>query len=248
MHNELKKPRVPPESSWKMSKEIVLRKRRKSKQLESMKMADLVGDLGVYNRRALDERLLRVAERISLKKEEEVGVSKSTGWLIVMMDLDELKRINEASLDQEAGHAVGDAALYVSARTIMNNVRPWEIVARVGGDEFVTIMPSDSRDSARLIEEGLTTRLKVEMEQERQLLSRQYGDAWPRDEGDVKPGQISTGWSFMSEGELGELYKKYLVMPKELSNGRQHDFVSLVLKEADRNMMMEKSGKKLGLA
>ena len=163
MSKELKKPRILSEFSWKMSREILLRKRHKSKQLESMKMADLVGDLGVYGRRALDERLLRVAEGISFKKEKEVRVSKSPGWLIVMVDLDELKKINEASLDPESGHAVGDAALYVTARTLMKNVRPWEIVARLGGDEFVTIMPTDSRDSARLIEAGLTTRLKVEM-------------------------------------------------------------------------------------
>ena len=79
------------------------------------------------------------------------------------------------------------------------------------------------------------------------MLSQQYGDAWPRDEGDVKPGQISTGWSFMSEGEMGELYREYLVMPEKMSNGRKHDFVSLVLKEADRKMMLEKSSKKRGL-
>lgn len=228
---------------------------RKRQLHESTKLADLVGELGIVNRRALDNRLARTAERLSKSDQnKEAPPSAEKGLLIVMADLDGLKMINEASPDPGAGHVVGDAALCKVAMTLLKCVRPVDLVARVGGDEFVAIIESNSQAEAQKIlaidpssqaESGLIERLRAGMERERQNLKQEYGAAWPADDDFKKPGQISVGWSFVSELGLTELYERYQEMPKEHNNGRKHDFLSLVFKEADSMMMIEKQGKKL---
>ena len=221
-------------------------------ELEQSKMADLVGEMGVHSRRALDSRLSRKAERLITQDQKNEARSTSKGLLIVMADLDGLKMINEASPDPEAGHAVGDAALCKIAATMIGCVRPQDIVARVGGDEYGAIIEADSKavaekiikpDPADQAQPGLIERLRAGAEQERQVLSREYGDAWPKDVGPKKPGQISVGWSFVSEVALAQLYRQYQMMPRGINNGRKHDFLSLVFMEADRMMMSEKRKK-----
>jgi diguanylate cyclase (GGDEF)-like protein len=55
---------------------------------------------------------------------------------ILMFDVDRFKRINDSH-----GHAGGDAALVEVARRLHSGVREWDVVARVGGEEFCVIAP-----------------------------------------------------------------------------------------------------------
>jgi len=61
----------------------------------------------------------------------------------LMFDLDFFKKINDTY-----GHAVGDSALIVFARTASANLRATDIVGRLGGEEFAAILPNMNADEA----------------------------------------------------------------------------------------------------
>ena len=222
-------------------------------EVEEGKMADLVGDLGIINRKTMNRRLVRMTKRAMQERENgEVKSLAKDGLLLVMADLDDLKGINESSLDPESGHIVGDAALYAMAEVLVECLRPEDVLGRVGGDEFMAMVPIPSEDVARKMMEGsgkessdpgLIVRLNEEMEERRGILKRRYGEAWPSDREKKKPGQISTGWKFLSWEELIKRYWQYETMPKVKENGSKHDLVSLALKEADQQLLLNKKKK-----
>ncbi|MFA5844720.1 MAG: diguanylate cyclase [Coriobacteriia bacterium] len=75
----------------------------------------------------------------------EVARSQRTGddLSLVMLDLDHFKRVNDA-----LGHAAGDAVLAAAASALMSEARVYDTVARVGGEEFVVLLPGDDLEAA----------------------------------------------------------------------------------------------------
>jgi diguanylate cyclase (GGDEF)-like protein/PAS domain S-box-containing protein len=102
---------------------------------EALKSLSLKDDLtGLYNRRgffALAEQRLKTAQRME------------TEMLLIYGDLDNLKRINDTF-----GHQEGDQALMDISQIIKETFRESDIIARIGGDEFVILAMNRFETSA----------------------------------------------------------------------------------------------------
>jgi diguanylate cyclase (GGDEF)-like protein len=114
------------------AKELAARIRH-VEMLEEIRHLALHDELtGLYNRRgffAIVEHQLRIAKR------------KKTELYLLYADLDDLKRINDLR-----GHQEGDKALIATAGILKRNYRESDIIARVGGDEFVVFPVGKSGD------------------------------------------------------------------------------------------------------
>ncbi len=65
---------------------------------------------------------------------------------VVYMDIDDFEKIN-----RELSYAIGDKILQVAAETIKSNIRETDIIARIGGDEFIILLPGNGYESAQTV-------------------------------------------------------------------------------------------------
>ena len=96
----------------------VLHRIRRTEQLETSSRTDAL--TGVSNRAVLQEAL----------------DASTAGDVLIIMDLDHFKRINDT-----LGHATGDQVLVAFAGVLRGAARVNQVVARYGGEEFVTVLP-----------------------------------------------------------------------------------------------------------
>jgi len=73
---------------------------------------------------------------------------------VIVSDLDRFKRIND-----NYGHLQGDKVLQFVSRLLMDSVRPQDIAARIGGEEFVLMLTHTSSDTARQVAERIRLKL-----------------------------------------------------------------------------------------
>ena len=78
-------------------------------------------------------------------------------WALAFLDLDGLKRINDAY-----GHAAGDAALQAVAQSLLDHVRETDVVGRLGGDEFAVLLSHAPPEAARAKASELAARIAAE--------------------------------------------------------------------------------------
>ncbi len=92
---------------------------------------------GALEQAALHDPLTGVANRRSLESALDARFRAGDSTLVAYLDLDEFKSIND-----QHGHAAGDRVLATVADRLRLALRPKDIVARVGGDEFVLLLAS----------------------------------------------------------------------------------------------------------
>lgn len=96
---------------------------------------------GLYNRRFFFE---------ILEKEIEKARRSEKSFTIAIGDIDDFKKINDTF-----GHLEGDRVLMDVAEIIKNNLRKYDLAARLGGEEFVLLLPDTTKKEALQIIERL---------------------------------------------------------------------------------------------
>jgi diguanylate cyclase (GGDEF)-like protein len=110
---------------------------KNSELVEQLHSAATTDELtGLYNRRALEDRL---SAEISRSLRHQLHTS------ILMIDLDRFKIINDTM-----GHAAGDRLLVLVGGILRQQCRALDVVGRLGGDEFLVILPMTTPDEARI--------------------------------------------------------------------------------------------------
>ncbi|HEX4297391.1 MAG TPA: GGDEF domain-containing protein, partial [Devosia sp.] len=118
---------------------------------------------GLYNRRYMEDCLQRFV-RLADREHREVSV--------VMVDLDHFKKLND-----QHGHAFGDAVLRDTAMTIVGALRETDIVCRYGGEELVVILPDCSLERAADKAEVLRNRIAALSESHSADIAASFGVA-----------------------------------------------------------------------
>ncbi len=96
---------------------------------------------GTYNRRYAQSYLDRIA-----RESRDTGQS----FALMVLDLDLFKTVNDTH-----GHLVGDEVLVEVARRLRENIRSIDLLARIGGEEFIVAMPATTSAQAAVAAERL---------------------------------------------------------------------------------------------
>ena len=118
------------------------------------RQVDVIEKLNAKNARLLTkteraarlDRLTGLLNRAFLEKEalKELRKVRYGGYLSVLFcDMDKLKRIND-----ELGHDAGDRVLRGVGAALRRSLRSQDIIGRYGGDEFVVVLPNQTRETA----------------------------------------------------------------------------------------------------
>jgi diguanylate cyclase (GGDEF)-like protein/PAS domain S-box-containing protein len=110
-------------------------------------------------RSALFDPLTRLGNRryVEQNLQARQGELERFGWPfgVLMMDIDHFKRVNDTH-----GHLTGDRVLRMVARTMTGNLRPYDILGRWGGEEFLAVVGFASHEA--LVTIGERFRMLVE--------------------------------------------------------------------------------------
>jgi diguanylate cyclase len=109
--------------------------------------------------RASHDPLTGLSNRHRLQCELQYAIAHAMqthdGLAVLYLDLDGFKEVND-----RGGHDAGDRLLREVAQRLQQGLRKGDLVARVGGDEFVAVLPGcRDAEAARAIADGLRSRL-----------------------------------------------------------------------------------------
>jgi two-component system, cell cycle response regulator len=124
----------------------LLRRKRQGDRLRAsvqtgLRMAVVDPLTGLYNRRYALPHLARIAAE---------AAAQATRFAVMVVDLDRFKSVND-----RFGHAVGDTVLVEVSRRLSVNLRATDLLARIGGEEFMIALPDTTLEEARGVAERL---------------------------------------------------------------------------------------------
>ncbi|WP_338846469.1 diguanylate cyclase [Massilia sp. W12] len=122
-----------------LNAELEARVAMRTEELEKLAMLDAL--TGAGNRRHLEQR---AQAEIAFCEREGMPLS------VVMFDLDHFKKINDSW-----GHAAGDLVLQKVVNLAKDLLRPSDFLARIGGEEFVILLPAVNSESAAVVAERI---------------------------------------------------------------------------------------------
>ncbi len=97
---------------------------------------------GLYNRRYCDDRLKAEIQRVERNR---------LPLIVILVDLDNFKEINDC-----LGHAAGDLVLKEFSRNLNKTIRGSDFAVRMGGDEFLVVLPECPSEYVSLVMARLT--------------------------------------------------------------------------------------------
>ncbi len=101
---------------------------------------------GLANRRAFEVAVSREVDRVARSGEPA---------LLLTLDIDYFKRVNDSH-----GHAAGDQVIRAVAAALLDCVRPMDLVARIGGEEFAIILPNCASTFGETVAERVRRRVE----------------------------------------------------------------------------------------
>lgn len=104
----------------------------------------------ISNRRFFNERLQEEINRAQRKKESSVDVNRASRLTLMIIDIDNFKKINDTY-----GHPAGDKAIRIMANICKEAVRQYDCVGRIGGEEFAVLLTDADSSQAKEIAERI---------------------------------------------------------------------------------------------
>lgn len=127
------------------TRSLLRRKRQADRQRaslqDSLRLAMVDPLTGLFNRRYVVPQLAAIAAR---------AAEEGSDFAVMVVDLDRFKLVND-----QHGHAAGDQVLVEAAARLRANLRDTDLLARIGGEEFLAVLPRSSMAEARAVAERL---------------------------------------------------------------------------------------------
>ena len=182
---------------------LLRRKRQGDRMRDSvqtgLRMAMIDPLTGLYNRRFALPHLVTIAEDAE---------TSGAPFAVMVVDLDRFKSVND-----RFGHAAGDAVLVEVSRRLSANLRASDLLARIGGEEFMIALPATDLAEAR----GVAERLCQAIEE--------------------LPMRIAGGQSLSVTVSIGVAVSR----PGMVVGDRMADMITKMVDEADKALMLSKS-------
>ena len=136
---------VPPRELAQRLQTLIRRKRRddqlRATVQDGLRLAMIDPLTGLHNRRYALPKLAAISAEAH---------AQATIFAVMVIDLDRFKSVND-----RFGHAAGDAVLVDVAQRLKANLRADDLLARIGGEEFLVALPNTSFEEARLAADRL---------------------------------------------------------------------------------------------